>query len=285
MDGVSIVIPAYNEAGGIGDVLDQIHQVIESAGLPFEVIVVDDGSTDGTAEVAKSRSVRLIRHAENRGYGASLKTGIRHAQYKTLVITDADGTYPNEEIPRLVQWIGDYDMAVGARAGEQVHVPLLRRPAKWMLNQLANYLSGTKIPDLNSGLRAMKKELVFEFFRILPDGFSFTTTITLALLTNGYQVKYVPISYFQRVGRSKIKPIRDTLNFTFLIVRTILGFNPLKVLLPLAVLLLILGIAKSVYDVVSYDWHIASSTIVIMMTAFQTLLLSMIADLIVRYRR
>jgi glycosyltransferase involved in cell wall biosynthesis len=184
---------------------------------------------------------------ENRGYGASLKTGIRRSRFDTIVITDADGTYPAHYIPELVAQLGEYDMVVGARTGENVAVPLVRRPAKWLLRVLAGYLAGRHIPDLNSGLRVMKKDLVRRFAHLLPAGFSFTTTITLAALCSSSLVRYSPIDYHARIGKSKIRP-GHAFDFTLLIIRTIVYFNPLKVFLPLGTVFFIGGSAKFVYD-------------------------------------
>jgi glycosyltransferase involved in cell wall biosynthesis len=178
-----------------------------------------------------------------------LKTGFARAQHDVVVITDGDGTYPEAKIADLLARIDDgAEMAVGSRTGADVHIPLVRRPAKAFLRWLASYLAGTNIPDLNSGLRAMRRELVLRYRPILPDGFSFTTTITLASLTNDHRVDYVPIDYAKRSGRSKIRPIRDTLGFTQLIVRTVLYFNPLKVLYPVAGLVLVALLVSLYYD-------------------------------------
>lgn len=279
---VSVVIPAYNEADAIGPTLEKLQAILAGSGLEAEVVVVDDGSTDGTSgAVIETAMVRLIQHPRNRGYGAALKTGIRQARYDTIVIIDADGTYPCERIPELASAIGPYDMAVGARTGENVEVPLIRRPAKWALNRLANYLSGQEIPDLNSGLRAFKRSVALRFFRLLPSGFSFTTTLTLAMLTNDYNVLYVPIDYYARIGSSKIDPIRDTVNFFSLVVRMVLSFRPLRVFVPITLILLTLGGAKVVYDINAYDFHLATSTVVLLTLTFQMIVLALIADLIV----
>jgi len=283
---VSIVIPAYNETEAIGPTLEQIQAVMADARLEGEIIVVDDGSTDGTAEeAARHPKVRLIRHPQNKGYGAALKTGIRQARHDTIVILDADGTYPSEMIPRLAAEIGPHDMAVGARTGAEVHVPLVRRPAKWALNRLANYLSGMEIPDLNSGMRAFKRDVAMRFFRLLPSGFSFTTSLTLALLTNDYNVVYIPVNYYQRTGRSKIRPILDTINFSSLVVRVVLSFRPLRVFAPLAGVLASLGLVKVIYDINAYDFHLATSTVVLLTLTFQVVVLGLIADLVVSLHR
>lgn len=278
----SIVIPAFNEVDSIGDTLAGVQASLSQSGMTAEIIVVDDGSTDGTADVvAGCPNVQLIQHAINKGYGASLRTGIRRASSETIVIIDADGTYPAEMIPRLVAEIGPYDMAVGARVGEDVHVQLSRRPAKWALNRLADYVSGTEIPDLNSGLRAFRRELVVGFFRLLPSGFSFTTTLTLAMLTNDYNVVFIPVNYYKRTGRSKIRPVRDTINFFSLVIRMVLSFRPLRVFVPVTTLFFLLSAIKVIYDIRSYDFHIATSTVVLVTLTFQLLVLGLIADLVV----
>jgi glycosyltransferase involved in cell wall biosynthesis len=273
---VSIVVPAYNEVSGIRQVLEELRRLDPA----WEVLVVDDGSTDGTGEIAAQSGFRVIRHKVNRGYGASLKSGIRAARGSWIVITDADGTYPNERIPELVAGLKEHHMVVGARTGERVHIPLLRRPAKRALNQLANYLSETHIPDLNSGLRAFRREEVLRFLDILPSGFSFTTTITLAMHVNDLFVQYVPIDYHARQGHSKIRPIQDTLNFLALIVRTVLYFRPLKIFLPLAGFLLFLALLVFFYSWLFTPKIMDASVSIIVMSAFQMAAIGLLADLI-----
>jgi len=278
--GVTVVVPAFNEEGGITAVLEQIRAVMDAATIPYELLVVDDGSNDGTVEAVTALGVNIIQHPENWGYGASLKTGIRHAQYDLIAITDADGTYPSDRIPDLVAEIELYDMVVGARTGDQVKIPLARKPVKWALNQLANWMAGAKIPDLNSGLRVFRKEVAQEFTRILPDGFSFTSTITLAMLERGYQVKYIPIDYHKRAGRSKIRPVYDTLNILQLILRTTMYFAPLKIFLPVAIMLAILGVGIMIYSTFVLGQLMDVTVVVTLLAALQIAMAGLLADLV-----
>jgi glycosyltransferase involved in cell wall biosynthesis len=245
---VTVVIPAYNEADHVADEIREVTRVLEGEDWRFEVIVVDDGSEDDTADRAADAGARVLRHPRNMGYGAALKRGIRTANHDWILITDADGTYPVESIPDLLAKASESDMVVGARTGEAVRVPLVRKPAKWFLRVLASYLAGEKLPDLNSGLRLMRKSLIERYEHLLPSGFSFTTTITLAATCNQHFVSYVPINYRKRLGDSKIRP-RHAFDFTLLILRTIVFFNPLKVFIPLGSLLALGGVAKFVYDI------------------------------------
>jgi len=248
---------------------------------------VDDGSTDGLAAALVGRQAYILTHPENKGYGASLKTGIRSAKGDIIVITDADGTYPSTVIPELVRALEDegYDMAVGARTGRDVNIPPVRRPAKFILKKLADYLSETKIPDLNSGLRAFRKDLAFKYFHLLPSGFSFTTTITLALLSDGYNVKYVPIDYLQRTGgKSKIRPLKDFMNFMLLIVRVSCYFNPLKVFLPASLVFLLWGGWHIVQTMVS-SHRVTEAGLLAVLLGFQIAFIGLITDVMVRRDR
>lgn len=245
---VSVVVPAYNEAAHVADQIRAVEAVLAESGWTYEIIVVDDGSTDGTADAAATTGARVVRRPRNAGYGAALKLGIRLARHDWILITDADGTYPVEAIPRLLAESATNSMVVGARIGSSVQVPMERRPAKWFLNRLASYLAGRPLPDINSGLRLIRKSLVQRYEHLLPQGFSFTTTITLAAACNGHPLTYVPIDYHARLGTSKIRP-RHAFDFTLLIIRTIVFFNPLKVFLPLGAVLAAGGLAKFVYDI------------------------------------
>ena len=208
--GLSIIVPVYNERDGIENTLKHLRQIFLNADFPLEIILVNDASTDGTEKVLAGLNPDdfcVVNHHINKGYGGALKTGIQKASFPHVAITDADDTYPNDRIPEFYRLTlsENLDMLVGSRTGKIVHIPLIRRLPKWVLNKLANYLTRTKIPDLNSGLRIMRKVCVLESLNILPDGFSFTTTISLSMLTNGRNVKYVPIDYNERKGRSKIR--------------------------------------------------------------------------------
>ena len=282
--GLSVVIPAFDEAQGVGPVVEALLEELGATGWPFEIIVVDDGSTDGTGARAESTGARVIRHESNLGYGAALKTGLRHASHNLVCITDADGTYPNERIPDMAAYLVDTnsDMVVGARVGEQVAIPLIRRPAKWAIGRLANLLAGQLIPDLNSGLRVFRREAAMRFLSILPDGFSFTATITLALLSNDYLVHYVPINYHARKGRSKFRPIQDTFNFITLVLRIALYFAPLKIFLPLSGLLLVSGAAWALITKLVFGLLADVSTMVIIMASVQVAVVGLLAELISR---
>ena len=283
INGVSVVVPVYNEGKSIDSTISTLNSVLASIGTDYEIIFVNDGSTDDSANILKKKVdlIKLVEHRSNRGYGAALKSGIRIAKYEIIIITDADGTYPNEIIPDLINKIYEKDMVVGARTGSKVAIPLIRKPAKWFLNKLANFLSGIKIPDLNSGLRVMRKDIIEKYFHLLPDGFSFTTTITLAMASDAYQIEYVPIDYLKRDGKSKIRPIHDTLNFIQLIVRTILYFNPLKVFMPIGLILIGLSFGLLMYRTF-VDLAFGVTIIVMFLAGIQLLALGIIADLIVR---
>jgi glycosyltransferase involved in cell wall biosynthesis len=250
VNGVSIVIPAFNEENGIAGTIQTVRAVMQSTGRPFEIVVVNDGSRDKTAERAAAEGVAVISLPENRGYGFALKTGIRRSTHPLIAIIDADGTYPAEALPRMLDQAAQYDMVVGARTGTNVQIPLVRRPAKWFLRRLAAYLVGRPIPDLNSGLRVIRRDLVHRFEHLLPSGFSFTTTITMAALSSDALVWFEPIDYRVRVGESKIRP-RHAFDFLILILRTIVYFNPMKVFLPIGAIFFIGGLSKLVFDIVA----------------------------------
>jgi len=288
MDGVTIIVPVYNEEKYICECiseLDAVTQELETKGIKNEVLFVNDGSTDRSRDLLDERAARhtytVLNHPVNRGYGAALKTGVRNASYDTLCIIDADGTYPFHKITELIEAYRNdkHDMVVGARISENVKIPWMRRPAKWFLTVLASFLAGVHIPVLNSGVRVMKGGVVVKYLRIMPNGVSYTSTITLAMLTNDYQVLYLPIDYYERKGKSKIRPIHDTLNFLQLILRMVLYFDPLKIFLPLCLPILIFGFGLIGYQaLVLHD--IGTVAVIISLAGIQLLAIGMIADII-----
>jgi glycosyltransferase involved in cell wall biosynthesis len=286
---LSVVIPAYNEADAVRPTIEELAATLAESGLEHEIVVVNDGSSDGTREQVAAlaeelEAVRLIDHPHNRGYGASLKTGIQAALSPVVAITDADGTYPNERLPELYRRLIDEqaDMVIGSRTGEHVHIPLIRRPAKAFLRWLAHYLSGHPIPDLNSGMRVMRKDAVMRHFNLVSDGFSFTTTTLLAMLARNSPVVYVPIDYHHRTGRSKIRPIHDTLNFLILILRVSVFFEPLKVFVPPAAILALTGMAYGIWQAVTLPAGLGEAPVLLLVAALQILLSGLIADMISR---
>jgi glycosyltransferase involved in cell wall biosynthesis len=253
---------------------------------------VDDGSTDGTTEKLRDLCERagrdnvvLIHHDQNAGYGAALKTGIMNASTEHIVITDADNSYPNERIPEFYEIYTreGLDMVVGARTTKGAAIPMIRRPPKWCLNKLANYLTRTKIPDLNSGLRIFRRDVILEHINLICDGFSFTTTLTLIMLCNSYKVKYIPIAYYTRSGKSKIHPIKDTLNFVYLICSTVMYFRPLRVFMPPGVLFLLLSMGIAIYQAVTIA-NITTVTLLLFQTGLYLVTLALLADLVSKSR-
>lgn len=283
-EGFSVVVPAYNEEQAIGAVLADLRGVLGRSARPSEILVVDDGSTDATASTAAAAGVRVLRHDRNLGYGASLKSGIRRARYDRIVITDADATYPAERLLDLVEALDEVDMAVGARTGEQVHVPFLRRPAKWCLRKLAQYLTGVAIPDLNSGLRSFRRAVVAEYMHLLPLGFSFTTTVTLAYHADGRLVRYLPIDYQKRRGSSKIRPLRDTYRFVLLILRTVMYFDPIRVFMPAALVALAATVASFAYELL-WQRNLAEKSLILLVITVFLFSSALLGDLIVKRGR
>jgi glycosyltransferase involved in cell wall biosynthesis len=283
--GLSIIVPVYNELDIIEKTIQQLQKMIERADFAIELIIVNDGSQDGTESILKSISqegIRVIHHQRNYGYGFSIKSAIWSARFPFIGITDADGTYPNDRFLEFYQEMqdGEIDMIVGARTGKNAKIPWVRKPAKWMLNQLANYLTNEKIPDLNSGFRIFKVNVFNRFVKIIPDGFSLTSTITLAMLTNKFSVRYIPIDYYRREGKSKIRPIYDTLNFLQLIIRTTLYFNPLKVFVPLSSILFFCSLVVLFGSWLFTEKIMDVTSGIFVMTAVMVLVIGMLADLI-----
>jgi glycosyltransferase involved in cell wall biosynthesis len=282
---VSVVLPCYNERDHIEKEVVRIREALEAAGMSYELICVDDGSTDGTREILRQLpGIRTILFPRNQGSGTARRIGTQEAKGGIVVWTDADMTYPNELIPELVRELDDenYDQVVGARKTEAGTYKFFRVPAKWAIRRLASYLTNTPIPDLNSGLRAFRRTVAAPYLRLLPPGFSCVTTITLAFLSNGHPIRYVPIDYFKRAGKSKFHPFRDAYNYIIQVFRMVMYFNPLRVLMPLALWLLGAAGVKFVYDIVAHSFRITGSTVLVALAGFNLAAVALLGDLVVR---
>ena len=285
----SIIIPCYNEKNAIRDTIDCIQAVIRKSEInDVEIIAVNDGSSDGSEHVLNSlaeddqtNNLFVVHHKRNQGYGAALKTGIRRSQSDYICITDADGTYPNERIPELINQItsNDLDMVVGARIGPNVDYSKIRSIPKMILVPWVSFLCGTEVPDMNSGLRIFRRDRSLDFLKLLPDGFSFTTTITICLLRNRYAVEFTPISYAKRIGKSHIKPIRDTLRFTQLILRTGMYFAPMRLLSPLIATLAALFTISGIYDLTVLN-NLTDKTVLLGFASLNIVMFALLADMI-----
>lgn len=280
---VSIVLPMHNEVGHAEAEIQRIRDSMDASGRSYEIIVIDDASTDGTTEVLQGGDgYRLIVLPTNRGSGYARKIGTRAARGEVVVWTDADMTYPNHEIPQLVDELDGHDQVVGARTSEQGTHRWARVPAKWFIRMLAQYLAATRIPDLNSGFRAFRRATALPYLHLLPTGFSCVTTITMAFLSNGHSVHYVPIEYRERAGTSKFHWRRDTARYGLQVVRMIMTFNPLRFFMPLGGLLMLTAFGKIVFDVIDKDFRISSNAIILTIVAFQVVAIGLLADLVSR---
>jgi polyisoprenyl-phosphate glycosyltransferase len=289
---VTIILPCYNEEGHVIAEVERITRAMDSSGYSYELLAIDDGSTDQTLAKLHEAAPRfpqleVIPMPRNGGSGVVRRIGTQRAQGEIVAWTDADMTYPNERIPELVQVLEKdpmVDQVVGARTSEQGTYKFLRVPAKWVIRKFAERLSGSRIPDLNSGMRVFRREVALPYLRLLPPGFSCVTTITLAFLSNNHEIQYVPIEYAQRAGRSKFKFVSDAYKYILQILRMVMYFNPLKVLMPLALTLLGVGALKAIYDVIVHPVHIADDTVLIVITGLIIGSVALLGDLVVRSR-
>jgi len=285
---VSVVIPCHNEEASLRETVEQVRLSLADD-RPHEVIVVDDGSTDGTGAVIEDLQQRYadlvpVKHERNLGYGAALKSGIARARAPLVAIVDADGTYPLDRLPELVARCEDQDMVVGARTGRNVSYSSLRALPKFFLTRWVSWLAKRHVPDINSGLRVFRKELFERFAGILPDGFSFTITITLAALTNYYRTVFIPIDYHARTGASKIRPVSDTLRFVLIVLRTGTYFAPVRVFGPVFLVLLLASLLSTAYDVF---WlrDLTDKTILLFLFSLNVAMFALIADMIDKRNR
>lgn len=289
---ISIVLPCFNEGSHVVAELERITTAMDASGFSYELVVIDDASTDETLAVLEEAQprfphMRLLPFHRNGGAGTARRVGTQQARGQIVVWTDADLTYPNERIPELVALLDSnprVDQVVGARTSEQGSHRFLRVPAKWFVRKVAESLTNATIPDLNSGLRAFRREVSLPYLRLLPPGFSCVTTITLAFLHNQHEIRYIPIDYAKRSGRSKFRFLNDAYRYLLQVLRMVMYFNPLKVLMPPALVLLVVGVGKGVYDVVSDPVKIATNTVLLFLTGMIIASVALLADLIVRSR-
>ncbi len=289
---VTIVLPCYNEQDHVLEELERITVAMDGSGFDYELLVIDDRSTDGTLDILKQAlpsypRMRLMPFRVNGGSGTARRIGTTEAFGRIVVWTDADMTYPNERIPEFVQYLldnPDVDQVVGARTSEQGTHKLLRVPAKWLIRKTAERLTAAKIPDLNSGLRAFRREVSLPYLRLLPPGFSCVTTITMSFLSNQHPVDYLPIDYAKRSGTSKFHFVKDAYRYILQVLRMVMYFNPIKVLMPLGLVSLAVGFVKGVVDVIRYDFRITTNSMLLFVTGLIIIAMALLADLIVRSR-
>ncbi|HLD71727.1 MAG TPA: glycosyltransferase family 2 protein [Candidatus Peribacteraceae bacterium] len=289
---LSLLVPVLNEEGVIEETIRTLDRVLKVTGESYEIVVIDDGSTDDTPQILARLNLptlRIVTHAHNRGYGSSMKTGIRQSKGEIIGTVDADGTYPLEAFGALLKEMqsAKADMVVGARTKKGVKIPLIRRPAKWIVNKLANTLAGIRIPDLNSGMRIFTRPLGEKFMHLYPQRFSFTITITLAALTNDYIVRYVPIDYMKRTGKSTLSSgmngLKNFANFLGLIVRIVTYFRPLKFFIWPSMILMVLGFGTICYTLYAQQ-NISDSGMLMLLSGLQIGLFGLLAEAVVRSR-
>jgi len=289
---VTVVLPCYNEEQHVVAEVERICAALDASPYSYELVAIDDCSTDRTLELLREAESRLphlqvVAFPRNGGSGTARRIGTQNARGEIVVWTDADMSYPNELIGGLVERLltdPAVDQVVGARTSEQGRQKLLRVPAKWFIRKIAERLSNTPIPDLNSGLRAFRKDVAQPYLRLLPPGFSCVTTITLAFLSNQHAIAYEPVPYSRRSGTSKFHPLRDAYRYLLQVFRMVMYFNPLRVLMPVALWLLAIAFVKGIYDQFVDAFRLANNTVLIFLTGLIIAAIALLADLIVRSR-
>lgn len=273
---VSIVIPAYNEEAGIESTISELITLIEKK--DWEIIVINDGSTDNTRSLLKSfNQITTIEHPYNKGYGASIKTGIRNASREVIVLFDADGQHNPADIPLLLEKLPYYDMVAGERTKDS-RQDWLRKPGKFLLRLTANLLAERKIPDLNCGLRAIKRDVIIEMLELFPDGFSFSTTSTIAFYKMGYNVCYVPVTTRERLGKSSVRQVKHGLEVLLLVLRLITLFSPLKIFINTAIAMFSVGVIYQIEEIIRKGFHIVNGALLLIIAGILVFLFGLIAD-------
>ena len=280
---ISIILPAYNEAESIGDVIAKIQGAIQSSVESYEILVIDDGSDDDTATQAQGTGATVIRHPYNIGNGAAIKTGIRHARSEILVMLDADGQHPPEDIPRMIEKIGPYDMVVGARDNAS-DTDTHRDIANKIYNWLASYVSGRKIEDLTSGFRAIKTNVARGFVYLLPNQFSYPTTITLATIRSGRSLTYIPIQGRRRKGNSKIRLFRDGILFLLIILRIATFYAPLKIFIPVSLMMFLTGFGYGLFKVIVLHLPYGPTSAMLMTVSIVIFMVGLVSEQVAQLR-
>lgn len=285
MKNLSIIIPIYNEEKAIKETVEGLKKELDKLDLKYEIIAINDGSTDKTKEVLeKIQDIKPINHPYNKGYGASLKTGIKSAKFNLILFFDGDGQHPAEEISNLLKYTGDFDMVSGCRTIKGYKGPYIRQPGKKIINIVANYLTGMKIPDLNCGFRIFKKYQITKFIQLMPSGFSFSTTSTLVFIREGLNIKFVPIKINKRAGKSTVKP-KEAGRMMLLTIRIIMLFSPLKVFLPISFILFISATISAIYDIFFRPLNISDATILLFISSILIFFFGLLADQLAAIRR
>ncbi|MGB2935212.1 MAG: glycosyltransferase family 2 protein [Nostocoides sp.] len=289
---VTIVLPCYNEGEHVLLEIERITTAMLTSGLGYELLCIDDASTDNTLEVLKGAqqqypNIRLLPFRRNGGSGTARRIGTQQATGEIVVWTDADMTYENERIPELVRLLIEdptYDQVVGARTTEEGTHKWARVPAKWLIRKVAERLTNQQIPDLNSGLRAFRRSVALPYLRLLPAGFSCVTTITIAFLSNQHDILYVPTAYAKRAGTSKFHFVNDAYRYILQVLRMVMYFDPLKVLMPLALWMVGIGFVKAIVDMVRHPFYFPANTLLLLVSGLLVGSVALLADLVVRSR-
>lgn len=283
MKNVSIVIPVYNEGETVKEVIEELQRQVKKVDIEYEIIVVDDGSSDYTKEILKSldKDIKIITHPKNMGYGEAILTGIKNAKYEYIATIDADGSYLAEDLVRLISEVEEFDLVIGARKGKEFWGSMLKHPARLLFLFLSEFTVGEKIPDVNSGLRIFKKSSFLELkFPVICRGFSFSSTMTLAFFAEGKFVKFVPISYLPRKGKSKVNYIRDTLRTLQVLVEIITFYNPLKLIIIIMLPLMILNILWLILWIITKNFYYGIYFNITFVSSVLTFTIGLLMDLI-----
>jgi glycosyltransferase involved in cell wall biosynthesis len=280
---ISVIIPAHNEAASIGDIVSRSGSVLDSCSLSYEIIVIDDGSEDDTARIARSAGATVIRHPYGIGNGAAIKTGIRNTRGDILVMLDGDGQHAPEDIPSLLEVMNAYDMAVGARNRFSA-TPLHRDFANAIYNKFATYVCKRKIDDLTSGFRAIKTAIAREFVSLLPNTFSYPTTLTLAVVRSGYSLAYVPIATARRIGKSKIRLLKDGARFFLILLKIATLFSPMRVFLPVSFFMFALGLGYGLFRILTLNGRYGPTSAMLMTMSVVVFMVGLVSEQVAQLR-